>query len=146
MFKNKFVLVTAWDQSKIIENESFLNEFTEILIPEETLIPDNLLYLYNVNAVRHSYLYESSLGAREAYKNTKKDVNTCFYQLNCLACKRTIRFLMQEGGRRDFCQLHDVFQKSNGPSLRYYHVLQIFYVIKEFIYTCITRVVVVVVF
>ena len=43
LFKNKFVLVTAWDQSKIIQNESFLNEFTEILIPEETLIPDNLL-------------------------------------------------------------------------------------------------------
>ena len=52
---------------------------------------------------------------------------------------------MQEGGRRDFCQLHDVFQKSNGPSLRYYHVLKLFYVMKEFIYTCITRVVVVVV-
>ena len=32
----------------------------------ETLILDDLLYLYNVNAVRHLNLYESSLGAREA--------------------------------------------------------------------------------
>ena len=32
----------------------------------ETLILDDLLYLYNLNAVRHSYLYESSLGGREA--------------------------------------------------------------------------------
>ena len=36
------------------------------LFQNETLILDDLLYLFNVNAVRHSYLYESSLGAREA--------------------------------------------------------------------------------
>ena len=34
---------------------------------KETLIQDDLLYLYKVNAVWHLYLYESSLGAREAY-------------------------------------------------------------------------------
>ena len=32
----------------------------------ETLILDDLLYLDNANAIRHLYLYESSLGAREA--------------------------------------------------------------------------------
>ena len=32
----------------------------------ETLILDDLLYLFNVNAVRHLNLYKSSLGAREA--------------------------------------------------------------------------------
>ena len=32
----------------------------------ETLILDDFLYLYDVNAARHLYLYESSLGAREA--------------------------------------------------------------------------------
>ena len=56
----------------------------------ETLILDDLLYLYKVNAVRHSYLYESSLGAREAQK---KDVNTCFYKINYLACKRGMKFI-----------------------------------------------------
>ena len=38
----------------------------------ETLILDDLLYLYNLNAVRHSYLYESSLGGREAQKHRKR--------------------------------------------------------------------------
>ena len=59
----------------------------------ETLILDDLLYLYNVNAVRFSYLYKSSLGVREAQKKTKKDVNTCFYRLNYRACKRGINFI-----------------------------------------------------
>ena len=31
-------------------------------------------------------------------------------------------------------ELHDVFQKSNGPSLRYYHVLQRFYVMNLYIH------------
>ena len=47
----------------------------------ETLNLDDLFYLYNVNAVRLSYLYESSVGAREALKKTEKDINTCFYRL-----------------------------------------------------------------
>ena len=58
-----------------------------------TLILDDFLYLYNVNAVRHSYLYESSLGAREAKKKTEKDINTCFYSLNYLECKRSMKFI-----------------------------------------------------
>ena len=59
----------------------------------ETLIPDDLLYLYNVNAKRHLYLYEASLGAREAQKMTEKDKNICFYRLNYLACKRGMKFI-----------------------------------------------------
>ena len=51
------------------------------LLQNETLILDNLFYLYNVNAARLSYLYESSVGAREALKKTEKDINTCFYRL-----------------------------------------------------------------
>ena len=31
----------------------------------ETLILDDLLYLYDVKAAQHLHLYESSLGARE---------------------------------------------------------------------------------
>ena len=61
-----------------------------VFIPE---ILDEFLYLYNVNAVRHSYLYESSLGAREAQKKTEKDINTCFYSLNYLECKRGMKFI-----------------------------------------------------
>ena len=66
LFKNEFIPIATWYQSKIIRNESFLSEFIEVFFPEETLIPDDFLYLYNVNAVRHSYLYESSLEARDA--------------------------------------------------------------------------------
>ena len=47
-------------------------------LQNETLILDDLFYLYNVNAARLSYLYESSVGAREALKKTEKDINTCF--------------------------------------------------------------------
>ena len=47
----------------------------------ETLILDDLFYLCNVNAARLLYLYESSVGAREALKKTEKDITTCFYRL-----------------------------------------------------------------
>ena len=47
----------------------------------ETFNLDDLFYLYNVNAVRLSYLYESSVGAREALKKTEKDIKTCLYRL-----------------------------------------------------------------
>ena len=50
-------------------------------LQNETLILDDLSYLYNVNAARLSYLYKSSVGAREAMKKTEKDINTCFYRL-----------------------------------------------------------------
>ena len=50
-------------------------------LQNETLIPDDLFYLYNVNAARLSYLYESSVEAREALKKTEKDIKTCFYRL-----------------------------------------------------------------
>ena len=50
-------------------------------LQNETLILDDLFYLYNVNAARLSYLYESSVGAREVLKKTEKDINTCFYRL-----------------------------------------------------------------
>ena len=59
----------------------------------ETLIPDDLLYLNNVNAVRHLRLYESSLRAREAQKKTEKDINTCFYRLSYVVCKRSMKFI-----------------------------------------------------
>ena len=98
----------------------------------ETLILDDLLYLYKVNAVRHSYLYESPLGAREAQE---KDVNTCFYylflqaKLSCMSTRHEIHFIPERnpfwnnakgtlgtdqqifdaGGGRVFCQLYDVF-------------------------------------
>ena len=51
------------------------------LFQNETIILDDLFYLYSVNAARLSYLYESSVGAREALKKTEKDINTCFYRL-----------------------------------------------------------------
>ena len=66
---------------KFIRNESFLSEFIGVSSQNETLILDDLFYLYNVNAARLSYLYESSVGAREALKKTEKDINTCFYRL-----------------------------------------------------------------
>ena len=50
-------------------------------LQNETLILDDLFYLYNVNAARLSYLYESSVRAREVLKKTEKDINTCFYKL-----------------------------------------------------------------
>ena len=50
-------------------------------LENETLILDDLFYLCNVNAARLSYLYESSVGAREALKKTEKDINTRFYRL-----------------------------------------------------------------
>ena len=34
LFNNEFIPVATWYQSKIVRNESFLNEFIEILIPE----------------------------------------------------------------------------------------------------------------
>ena len=66
---------------KFIRNESFLSEFIGVSLQNETLILDDLFYLYNVNAARLSYLYESSVGAREALKKTEKDIKTCFYRL-----------------------------------------------------------------
>ena len=66
---------------KFIRNESFLSEFTGVSLQNETFILDDLFYLHNVNAARLSYLYESSVGAREALKKTEKDINTCFYRL-----------------------------------------------------------------
>ena len=66
---------------KFIRNESILSEFIGVFITERKLILDDLFYLCNVNAARLSYLYESSVGAREALKKTEKDINTCFYEL-----------------------------------------------------------------
>ena len=157
----------------------------------ETLILDDLLYLYKVNAVRHSYLYESPLGAREAQE---KDVNTCFYylflqaKLSCMSTRHEIHFIPERnpfwnnakgtlgtdqqifdagGGGRVFCQLYDVFsfikpvldffggycptppfpaQHPPSPPPRIKNLLSgptTFYVMKEFGYICITRVVVV---
>ena len=51
------------------------------LLQNETLILDDLFYLYNVNAARLSYLYESFVGAREALKKTERDIKTFFYRL-----------------------------------------------------------------
>ena len=62
---------------RFIRNESFLSEFIGVSLQNETLILDDV----NVNAARLSYLYESSVGAREALKKTEKDINTCFYRL-----------------------------------------------------------------
>ena len=47
-------------------------------LQNETLILDDLFYLYNVNAARLSYLYESSVGAREALNKSEKEIKTCF--------------------------------------------------------------------
>ena len=47
-------------------------------LQNETLILDDLFYLYNANAARLSYLYESYVRAREALEKTEKDTNTCF--------------------------------------------------------------------
>ena len=44
-------------------------------LQNETLILDDLFYLYNVNAAQLSYSYESSVGATEALKKTEKDIN-----------------------------------------------------------------------
>ena len=66
---------------KFIRNDSILSGFIGVFITERKLILDDLFYLCNVNAARLSYLYESSVGAREALKKTEKDINTCFYKL-----------------------------------------------------------------
>ena len=76
---------------RFIRNESFLSEFIGVSLQNETLILDDLFYLHNVNAARLSYLYESSVGAREALKKTEKDINTCFYRL-IVATPARIRF------------------------------------------------------
>ena len=44
-------------------------------LQNETLILDDLFYLYNVNTAQLSYSYESSIGATEALKKTEKDIN-----------------------------------------------------------------------
>ena len=51
------------------------------LLQNERLILEDLFNLYNVNGARLSYLYESSVGAREALIKTEKDIKTCFYRL-----------------------------------------------------------------
>ena len=66
---------------KFIRNESFLSEFIGVFITERKTHSGRPFYLYNVNAARLSYLYESSVGAREALKKTEKDIKTCFYRL-----------------------------------------------------------------
>ena len=66
---------------KFIRNDSILSGFIGVFITERKLILDDLFYLCNVNAARLSYLYESSVGAREALKKTEKDINICFYEL-----------------------------------------------------------------
>ena len=66
---------------KFIRNDSILSGFIGVFITERKLILDDLFYLCNVNAARLSYLYESSVGAREALKKTEKDINTYFYKL-----------------------------------------------------------------
>ena len=50
-------------------------------LQNERLILDDLFYLYHVNAARLSYLYESSVEAREALKKTEKDIKACFDRL-----------------------------------------------------------------
>ena len=67
---------------KFIRNESFLSEFIGVFITEKKLILDDLFYLCNVNAARLLHLYESSVGAREVFKKTEKDIKTCFYRLS----------------------------------------------------------------
>ena len=50
----------------LYETSHFWISLWEFSLQNETLILDDLLYLYNVNAVRHSYLFESSLRGGEA--------------------------------------------------------------------------------
>ena len=44
-------------------------------LQNETLLLDDLFYMYIVNAAQLSYSYESSVGATEALKKTEKDIN-----------------------------------------------------------------------
>ena len=74
LLKNEFIPVATWYQSKNLFEESFLSEFIGFSSQNETLILDDVFYLYNVNTAWLSYLYESSLGAREALKKTGKDI------------------------------------------------------------------------
>ena len=53
-------------EQNLFETSHFWVTLLGFSLQNETLILDDLFYLYNVNAVRLSYLYESSLGAREA--------------------------------------------------------------------------------
>ena len=66
---------------KFIRNESFLSEFTGVFVTERNTHSGRPFLPVHVNPARLSYLYESSVGAREALKKTEKDIKTCFYRL-----------------------------------------------------------------
>ena len=61
-----------------METNNFLISLLGFSFQNETLLLDDLLYLNNVNDIRHM----------SAEEKTEKDINTCFYRLNYLACKR----------------------------------------------------------
>ena len=64
------------------------------LLQNERLILEDLFY--NVNAARLSYLYESSVGAREALKKTEKSINSCFYRVIVVSPTRIrLKYLLQ---------------------------------------------------
>ena len=66
---------------KFIRNESFMSAFMGVFITERNTHSERPFLSCNVNAARLSYLYESSVEAREALKKTEKDINTRFYRL-----------------------------------------------------------------
>ena len=75
LLKNEFIPVATWYQSKnLFEKSHFWVSLLGFSSQNETLILDDVFYLYSVNTTRLSYLYESSLGAREALKKTGKDI------------------------------------------------------------------------
>ena len=57
-----------------------------------TLILDDFLYLYNVKAVRHSYLWILFKSERSTEKD-RKGHKYLFYSLNYLECKRGMTFI-----------------------------------------------------
>ena len=61
-----------------METNNFLISLLGFSFQNETLLLDDLLYLNNVNDIQHM----------SAEEKTEKDINTCFYRLNYLACKR----------------------------------------------------------
>ena len=91
---------------KFIRNESFLSELLGFSLQNKTLILDDLFSLCNVNAARLLYLYESSVGAREALKKTEKDIKACFYRLTAATPTR-IRLIGVPGGA-DTCSTLDI--------------------------------------
>ena len=98
LFKNEFLPVATWYQSKVY-SKRVISEWVYWGFHSRT--KRSFFYLYNINAVRLLYLYESSLGAIKSEGDRKwvkmlvvpltgqKNQRPSWYVLGCFSLNKT---------------------------------------------------------